>query len=164
MIWVGKNIKDHLVPFPCYREGHLPLDQVAQSLIQPGLEWLQGEAFTASLWNLFHYFATLKLKNFLLISSLNLPSSSLKPFLLVLLLPVLIKSCLTPIYRRERRFFEICIPGVRLRKNGPDVGLTSLLQMLIREIGRGRMDTIMDWGDGEGKESNRKDRKEARIA
>ena len=26
--------------------------------------------------------------------------------------------CLAPIYRRERRFFEICMPGVRLRNNG----------------------------------------------
>ena len=26
--------------------------------------------------------------------------------------------CLAPNYRRERRFFEICMPGVRLRNNG----------------------------------------------
>jgi len=48
---------------------------------------------------------------------------------------------------------------MRLRNNGPDVGLTSLLQILIREIGKGRTDTITDWGNGEGKVSNRKDRK-----
>jgi len=40
-------------------------------------------------------------------------------------------TCLAPIYRRERRFFEICMPGVRLRNNGSNVGLTSLLQMLV---------------------------------
>ena len=45
--------------------------------------------------------------------------------------------CLAPIYRRERRFFEICMPGVRLRNNGSNVGPTSLLQMLIREMGKG---------------------------
>jgi len=45
--------------------------------------------------------------------------------------------CLTPIYRRERRFFEICMPGVRLRNNGSNVGPTSLLQMLIREMKKG---------------------------
>ena len=67
--------------------------------------------------------------------------------------------CLIPIYRRERRFFDICIPGVRLRNNSSNVGLTSLLQILIREMGKGRMDTITDWGDGEGKASDRKDRK-----
>ena len=46
-------------------------------------------------------------------------------------------SCLAPIYRRERRFFDICIPGVRLRSSGSNVGLTSLLQMLIREMRTG---------------------------
>ena len=50
--------------------------------------------------------------------------------------------CLAPIYRRERRFFEICIPSMRLRNNGPDVGPNSLLKILKREMGKGRMDTI----------------------
>jgi len=68
-------------------------------------------------------------------------------------------ECLAPVHRRERRFFEICIPGVRLRNNGPDVGPTSLLQILIREMGKRRMDTIMDWGKGEGKARDRKYRK-----
>jgi len=27
---------------PCHKQGHLPLDQVAQSSIQPGLEHFQG--------------------------------------------------------------------------------------------------------------------------
>ena len=70
---------------------------------------------------------------------------------------------LTPIYRREKRFFDICIPGVRLRNNGPDVGPTSLLQILIREMGKGRTDTITDWGDGEGKASYRQDRKKQEL-
>jgi len=45
--------------------------------------------------------------------------------------------CLTPIYRREGRFFEICMPGVRLINNGSNVGPTSLLQMLIKEMKKG---------------------------
>ena len=45
--------------------------------------------------------------------------------------------CLAPIYRRERRFFEICMPSVRLRNNGSNVGLTSLLQILIKEMKKG---------------------------
>jgi len=53
----------------------------------------------------------------------------------------------------------MCIPSVRLRNNGSNVSPTSLLQILIREIGKGRTDTITDWGNGEGKVSNRKDRK-----
>jgi len=52
--------------------------------------------------------------------------------------------CLAPICRRERRFFDICIPGVRLRNNSSNVVLTSLLQILIREMGKGRTDTITD--------------------
>ena len=64
--------------------------------------------------------------------------------------------CLTPIYRRERRFFDICISGVRLRNNSSNVGPTSLLQIFIRARGKGRTDTITDWGDGEGKASDRK--------
>ena len=75
------------------------------------------------------------------------------------LLATALLMCLASSYRRERRFFEIRIPGVRLRNNGPDVGPTSLLQILIREMGKGRMDTITDWGNGEGKASYRKDRK-----
>jgi len=39
---VEREIKDNLVPTPCYRQGLLPLDQVAQSPIQPGLEHHQG--------------------------------------------------------------------------------------------------------------------------
>ena len=50
--------------------------------------------------------------------------------------------CLAPIYRRERTFFDICIPGMRLRNNSPDVGLTCLLRFVIREIGKGRMDDL----------------------
>ena len=72
--------------------------------------------------------------------------------------------CLAPIYRRERRFSDICIPGVRLRNNGSNVGPTSLLQILIREMGKERMDTITNEGDGKGKAGDRKDRKGARIA
>ena len=43
-------------------------------------------------------------------------------------------------------FFDICIPDVRLRNNGSNVGLTSLLQILVVE------------GEGEGKKGDRKDR------
>ena len=39
--------------------------------------------------------------------------------------------CFTPIYRRERRFFDICIPDVRLRNNSSNVRPTSLIQILI---------------------------------
>jgi len=38
MVWVGRDVKDHQVPFPYYRQGYLPQDQVAQSPIKTGLE------------------------------------------------------------------------------------------------------------------------------
>jgi len=38
MVWVGKALKDHLILTTCHGQGHLPLDQVAQSPVQPGLE------------------------------------------------------------------------------------------------------------------------------
>jgi len=42
MVWVGRYLKDHLVPTPsCHGQGHLPPDQAAQSSIQPGLEHCQ---------------------------------------------------------------------------------------------------------------------------
>jgi len=31
-------LKDHLVQFPCHEQGHMQLDQVALSLVQPHLE------------------------------------------------------------------------------------------------------------------------------
>jgi len=41
---------------------------------------------------------------------------------------------------------------MRLRNNGSNVGPTSLLQILIKEMKKRRTDTIMDWGNGEGEE------------
>lgn len=41
-VWVGSDLKDHLVPIPCHGQRHPPLDQVAQSPIQPTLERSQG--------------------------------------------------------------------------------------------------------------------------
>ena len=52
---------------------------------------------------------------------------------------------------------------MRLRNNGPDVGPTSLLQILIREMGKGRTDTVTDWGDGEVEVGDRKDRKKQEL-
>jgi len=42
MFWIGTDLKDYLVPTPCHGQGHLPLDQVSQSPMQPGLEHFQG--------------------------------------------------------------------------------------------------------------------------
>lgn len=40
--WVGKDFKGHPVPIPCCEQGFLPLDEAAQSPIQPSPGHLQG--------------------------------------------------------------------------------------------------------------------------
>jgi len=42
MVWVGRDLEGRVVPTSCCRQGHLPLNQVAQSPIQPGLQCFQG--------------------------------------------------------------------------------------------------------------------------
>jgi len=76
----------------CHRQGHLPLDQVAQSPVQPALNTAREGAATASLGNLCQGLTTLIVKNFFLISNLNLPSFSLKPLSLVLSCHALVES------------------------------------------------------------------------
>ena len=87
--WFGLEGIFKIIQFQssCYRQRHLLLDQVAQSPIQPGLECFQRGAFITSLGNLLQCLTTPTVKYFFLISSLNLPFPSLKPFPLVLSLP-----------------------------------------------------------------------------
>lgn len=42
MVWVQRDIKNHPVPNACHVQGHLPLNQITQSHMQPGLGDLQG--------------------------------------------------------------------------------------------------------------------------
>ncbi|KAK4828850.1 LOW QUALITY PROTEIN: hypothetical protein QYF61_000907 [Mycteria americana] len=82
MLWIGRDLSRSSSPTPLQEQGHLQLDQVAQSPIQPDLECFQG-------WGLHCLsgqpcLATLIVKHFFLKSSLNLPSLSLKLLLLVL--------------------------------------------------------------------------------
>ena len=94
--WPGLKRTTMTIKFqpPCYVQGRQPPDQAAQSHIQPGLECLQGWG----IHNLFQYVTTLRAKNFLLISNLNLSCLSLRLLPLVLLLSTLINghspSCL----------------------------------------------------------------------
>jgi len=57
---------------PCDEQGHLPLDQVAQSSIQLALNTAREGAATASLGNLCQCLTTLIVKNFFLISDIPL--------------------------------------------------------------------------------------------
>jgi len=72
---------------PGYVQSHQPPDQAAQSHIQPRLECLQGWVIHSLLGQPVQCVTTLWVKNFLLISNLNLPCLSLRPFPLVLPLP-----------------------------------------------------------------------------
>ena len=78
------TFKCHPVQLPCIEQGHTQVDQVTQSLVQPGLESLQG-------WSIYHLSGQpvpvphhFHSKIFFLISNPNLPSLILKPFPLVL--------------------------------------------------------------------------------
>jgi len=73
MVWVGRDLIDHLVPAPCHGQGPLPPAQAAPSSIQPGLERCQGGSAMASLGNLGQGLTALRVKNFFLISDVNLP-------------------------------------------------------------------------------------------
>ena len=67
-------------------------DQAAQGPIQPGLEHLQGWGIHSLSGQLFQHLTPLSVKNFPLISNLNLPSFNLKPF------PAIIYPCKEMIY------------------------------------------------------------------
>jgi len=88
--WVEKDHNDHPVPTPCYMHGHHPPAQAAQSHIQPGLECLQGWGIHSLLGHPVQCVTTLWVKNFLLISNLNLHCLNLRLFSLVLSLPTLV--------------------------------------------------------------------------
>ena len=66
MVWVGRNIKGHLLPLPALNT-HSSIG--TQSPVQPDLGCLQGQGTTTSLGNLFLCLATLLLKHFLYILS-----------------------------------------------------------------------------------------------
>lgn len=82
MAWIWKDLKDHHVPLLCHVQGHLPLDQVLQSHIQPGLEQFKG-------WGSHNFSGEpvsvpyLTVKEIILKANLNLSSFSVKLFPLV---------------------------------------------------------------------------------
>jgi len=80
--WPGLKRTTMIISFqpPCYLQGCQPPDQAAQSHIQPGLECLQGWGIQNLLGQPVQCVTTLWVKNFFLISNLNLPCLSLKPF------------------------------------------------------------------------------------
>jgi len=98
---------------PCSKQGHLQLDQVAQSPAQPGLECFQG-------WGL-HYLSGQPVPVFhypygrigFLTSCLNLPSLSLKPLLLLLLQRALLKIFSPSFLQAPFRYCKAAITSPR---------------------------------------------------
>jgi len=84
--WPGLKRTAMIIWFqpPCYVQGRQPPAQAAQSHIQPGLECLQGWGIHSLLAQPVQCFTTLWVEDFLLISNLNLPGLTLKPFPLAL--------------------------------------------------------------------------------
>lgn len=50
--WIGRDLKDHLVPALCLWQGCQPLDQAPQGSIQPGLKCLHR-------WDIHNFFGNL---------------------------------------------------------------------------------------------------------
>jgi len=93
MVWVGRDLKDHLVPTPPAMGRdifHQP--RLLRAPSNMALNTAREGAATASLGNLGQCLTTLMGKNFFPISHQNLPSFSLEPFPHVLSLHTLVKS------------------------------------------------------------------------
>jgi len=85
------TLKGHVVQPLCNEQGHLQQIRLLRAPSRLALHVSEDEASTTSLGNLFQCLITLILKS-LFLFNLNLPSSSLKPFPLVLSQQTLLKS------------------------------------------------------------------------
>lgn len=76
MVWVGRSLKDHLIPTPCHGWGCLPLFQIAQSP-HPARPWTVMDASLVSLTqpSMLFYQPELCVPS----TSRNLPGESLVP-------------------------------------------------------------------------------------
>ena len=92
MALVGRDLKDNWAPTTCHvQDGHPP-NQVPRAPHNPALRTSRDGTPTAPLGNIFQLLTTPWVKNLFLTSSINLPSFSLKLFLLVLWLSDCIQS------------------------------------------------------------------------
>ena len=86
MAWVEKDHSDHLVPTPCCVQVANQQTRLPRATSSLALNACRERASTTPLGNLFQCTTTVRAKDFPLISNLNLPCLSLKPFPLVLVL------------------------------------------------------------------------------
>ena len=80
MLWVGRDLSDRLVPTPAVGRDTSQQTRLLTAPSSLALSASREGASPASLGNLCQCLTTLTVKNFFLISCLNLTSSSLKPF------------------------------------------------------------------------------------
>ena len=96
MAWVEKDHNDHRVSTPRLCANHQRIanhqSRLPRATSSVVLNASSDGTSTTSLGNLFQCITTLWVKNFLLISNLNLPCLSLRPFPLVLSLSTLVNS------------------------------------------------------------------------
>ena len=98
MTWVGRDLKDHESPTPTtctmgHQPPHLIPTQAAQDPTSLALNTSRdGRGIHSLSGQLFQHLTPLIVKNFPLISNINLLSFNLKPFPLVLLLSTLASS------------------------------------------------------------------------
>lgn len=91
MVWMGKQLKDDLIPAPCHGLGQVSIISGC-SEPQPTWSWTSREvASTTLLGNHSQCLTTLIVKDFFSIN-LNFPSFSLNPLLLALSLQFLMKG------------------------------------------------------------------------
>ena len=146
MAWVEKDHNDHLVPTPCYVQGRQPADQAAQSHSQPGLECLQGWGIHSLLGQPVQCITILWVKNFLLISNLNLPSQFKT-----------IPPCPTTIHPHKQPFPLLFIRSLQVLEGHNEVSPEpSLLQAKPAQFPQpfliGEVQGILLWGSGRAKE------------
>ena len=97
LLELKRNVNGHPVQLPCNEQGHLHVIKELRTLSSLTLNVSRDGASTASQDFLFQCLTIFIVKNYFLISDLNLPPFSLKPFPLVLSQQTLLKS-LSPSY------------------------------------------------------------------
>ena len=93
MAWVENDHSDHCFNPPAIGRVTNHQTRLPRATSSLALNVSRDGASTASVGILFQCVTTLCVKNFLLISNLNLPCLSLRPFPLVLSLSTLVNSC-----------------------------------------------------------------------
>ena len=115
MEWFGLEgtLKNHLVQCLCRGQGHLSPIRLLKALSSLTLNTSKDWTSTTSPDNLFQCLTTLIIKNFFLMSRLNLPSFSLKPLPLVLSLQALVKCLVMQCLEIPFKYWKVARKSLR---------------------------------------------------